>query len=105
MCIRDRDGSVWNYVFVGCSVASLYDKTNISNGPNGEWPYLSYTKVSETPECQEKPFLMKNDDGKYGVYVPAVRKNSTGVSWANENEGEFIDLDRFYVAKPSDRCV
>ena len=99
------DGSVWNYVFVGCSVASLYDKTNISNGPNGEWPYLSYTKVSETPECQEKPFLMKNDDGKYGVYVPAVRKNSTGVSWANENEGEFIDLDRFYVAKPSDSAT
>lgn len=99
------DGSVWNYVFVGCSVASLYDKTNISNGPNGEWPYLSYTKVSETPECQEKPFLMKNDDGKYGVYVPAVRKNSTGVSWANGNEGEFIDLDRFYVAKPSDSAT
>lgn len=30
------------------------------------------------------------------VYMyPAVRKNSTGVSWANENEGEFIDLEPF----------
>lgn len=100
------DGSVWNYVFVGCKTASLYDSATVKNGPDGEWPYAQYTKVTDTPEIQEKPFLMKNDNGDYGVFVPSVRKNVSGVSWNSEgSEGEFIGLDKFYIAKPTDTAA
>ena len=100
------DGSVWNYVFVGCKLSSLYNTSTVSNGPSGEWPYLSYTKVTQSPEIQEKTFLMKNDSGEYGVFVPSVRKNASGVSWNSEgSEGEFISLDQFYVAKPTDSAA
>lgn len=101
------DGSVWNYVFVGCEVKSLYDTTGtVQNGPNGEWPYQAYTKISETPEVQEKPFLTVDEYGDYGVFVPELRKNAKGVSWDGEDiNGEFIGLDEFYVAKPSDSAA
>lgn len=101
------DGSVWNYVFVGCEVKSLYDTTGtVKNGPNGEWPYQAYTKVSEAPEVQEKPFLTVDEYGEYGVFVPELRKNAKGVSWDGEDiNGEFIGLDEFYVAKPSDSAA
>lgn len=101
------DGSVWNYVFVGCEVKSLSDTTGTAaNGPNGEWPYAAYTKVTKTPEVQEKPFLTVDEYGDYGVFVPALRKNSTGVSWdGGEIEGEIIGIEEFYVAKPGDSAA
>lgn len=101
------DGSVWNYVFVGCEMKSLYDTTGtVTNGPNGEWPYQAYTKISEAPEVQEKPFLTVDEYGDYGVFVPELRKNAKGVSWDDEDiNGEFIYLDEFYVAKPSDSAA
>ena len=101
------DGSVWNYVFVGCEVKSLYDTAGtVKNGPDGEWPYQSYTKVSEAPEVQEKPFLIVDEYGDYGVFVPALRKNAKGVSWDGEEiDGEIIGLEEFYVAKPSDSAA
>ena len=44
--------------FVGCEVKPLLDtNAEVKNGPDGEWPYLAYTKVTKTPEVQEKPFL------------------------------------------------
>ncbi len=99
------DGSVWNYVFVGCQVKSLYDKTNqIKNGPDGEWPYAQYTKVDNTPVIQEKPFLTVDESGNYGVFVPERRKDASGVSW-DDVKGETIGLDKFYVAKPTDSAA
>ena len=98
------DGSVWNYVFVGCQVSSLYGTdTTPKNGPDGEWPYVQNTKITNTPEIQEKPFLTVDDAGNYGVFVPALRKNEAGVSWDGASiEGETLALDTFYVAKSSD---
>lgn len=99
------DGSVWNYVFVGCEVKSLYNNT-VKNGPDGGWPNQAYTKVTNTPQVQEKPFLTVDENGEYGVFVPALRKNSRGVSWDGEEvAGEFIGIDRFYVAKPTDTAA
>lgn len=100
------DGSVWNYVFVGCEFTSLLDKdSTVTNGPNGEWPYAAYTKVSESPEIQEKPFLVYNN-GAYGVFVPKLRENAKGVSWDGDTvEGETIPLDQFYIAKPTDTAA
>ena len=101
------EGSVWNYVFVGCEFKSLYDTNNtVKNGPDGEWPVAQYTKVTKSPEVQEKPFLTVDDKGEYGVFVPELRKDSSGVSWDGDSiKGETISLDDFYIAKPGDSAA
>lgn len=102
------DGNVWNYVFVGCEFDSLLDADNtVKNGPDGEWPYAQYTKISETPKVQEKPFLIYDKEyEEYGVFVPTLRENAKGVSWTEDNlDGYIIPLDEFYVAKPTDTAA
>lgn len=88
------EGVVWNNVLVGCG-------SNVKGVEKG-WPYAANTVVEKTPEEVEKPFLTVND-GKYSVFVPKVKNNTVGVSWSGDKvDGEFIDLDKFYVAKPGD---
>ncbi|MFQ9515258.1 MAG: sialidase [Eubacterium sp.] len=92
------EGVVWNNVLVGCGATV--------KGSEGQWPYAANTVVAKTPEEVEKPFLTIDDNGDYGVFVPEIKKNSEGVSWDGENiAGEFIGLDSFYVAKPTDTAA
>ncbi|MBS1800354.1 MAG: coagulation factor 5/8 type domain-containing protein [Acidobacteria bacterium] len=85
-------GSNWNMVFVG-----------VPKMPEGEWPQPPYTKVATTPVVREKPFLVVDAKGGYGVRVPSLRTNSVGVTWrGGETPGKTISLAKFYVAKPSD---
>jgi hypothetical protein len=83
-------GSNWNMVFVG-----------IKNLPAGEWPSPPYTKVAETPIVREKPFLQADAAGNYSVRVPALRSNSSGVSWhGGSTPGKSIPLSKFFIAQP-----
>jgi predicted heme/steroid binding protein len=42
-------------------------------------------------------------DGSYSVFVPALRSNSAGMTWANgPADGQSISLSKFYVAQPGD---
>jgi hypothetical protein len=85
-------GSNWNMVFVG-----------VNRPPDGEWPQLPFTKVAEVPVVKEKPFLVVDSKGMYGVRVPSLRINSTGVTWhGGETPGTTIPLSKFFIAKPSD---
>ena len=62
----------------------------------------SSTKIDETPVIREKPFLYI-DEGVYKVFVPALRRNASGVSWTDTDMGEGYSLDLekdFYVARP-----
>jgi len=82
-------GSNWNMVFVG-----------IPHPPQGEWPNPPYTKVDATPIVREKPFLEVNGQGKWSVHVPALRKNSVGVTWhGGSTPGRSIPLNDFYIAR------
>jgi len=82
--------AVWNTVFVGCD-----------NAPSGQFPDPAYTVVDRTPIIREKPYLYIDAKGGYNVFVPSMRRNSLGVSWANgSTPGESIPLDRFYIARP-----
>ncbi len=55
---------------------------------------------------REKPFLYVDSAGAYQVFVPALRQNTQGVSWANGNTpGSSIPLTQFYVAKPGDTAA
>ena len=82
-------GSNWNMVFVG-----------VKNAPEGEWPKPVYTKVAETPVVREKPFLMVDAEGRYGVRVPSLVRDSAGITWkSGSTPGKTIPLSRFYIAR------
>lgn len=70
-----------------------------------------FTEITNTPQISEKPFLYLDGD-EYKVFVPAVRKNTRGVSWgegkANGGMGEGKSLsllEDFYIAKPEDKAA
>jgi len=52
----------------------------------------SATKIETTPLIREKPFLYY-DDGRYKVFVPALRKEAIGVSWTDDYIGDGYSLD------------
>jgi hypothetical protein len=85
-------GVNWNGVFQG-----------VKNAPGNTWDKNTnpYTTVDTTPIVREKPFLYLGDDGEYKVFVPAVRKDSTGITWSKDNMGvgQSMDISKFYVAK------
>ena len=85
------ENGVWNMVFVGQEASST---------PYGEWPYAPYTTASESPKVQEKPYICYDDEKGYGVMVPIMRKNATGISWDKKVTGTFYSLNTFYIADP-----
>ena len=46
----------------------------------------------------EKPYLYYDKEVGYGVFVPEVKEESTGIDWSME--GTTIKIQDFYVAKP-----
>ena len=88
-------GSNWNMVFVG-----------VPHPPAGEFPTpgARYTKVARTPLVREKPYLFVDAQGRYAVRVPALRRNSVGVSWAQRAvpPGRTLPISQFYIARPGD---
>jgi hypothetical protein len=82
-------GSNWNMVFVGAV-----------NAPANSFPYPPYTTVGQTPVVREKPFLYVDAAGNYQVFVPAVRSNSSGTSWATGTPaGSSLPISQFYIVK------
>lgn len=83
-------GANWNMVFVG-----------VVSPPAGEWPNPPYTKIARVPIVREKPFLEVDPSGKYRVRVPALRADSSGITWrAGSTPGKSIPLSEFYLARP-----
>ncbi|MDD7793350.1 galactose-binding domain-containing protein [Clostridium sp. 'White wine YQ'] len=88
------NGGNWNMVFVGNNGAPTNDSS---------FPSVPNTVVGQTPVVREKPFLTIDSNGKYSVFVPALRSNSQGISWANGmGQGTSMSIDQFYIAR-SDR--
>ncbi len=83
-------GSNWNMVFVG-----------VPTPPVGEWPTPPYTKIAASPVVREKPYLQVDAKGNYSVRVPALQRDSAGITWhGGSTPGESIALSRFYIARP-----
>ena len=86
------NGGVWNMVFVGNNSA-----------PAGTWPQNPYTTIDRTPEEREKPYLYVDGSDKYYVFVPELKTDTKGITWAaGPTPGESIPIDQFYIAR-SDR--
>jgi hypothetical protein len=84
------NGSNWNMVFAG-----------VQGAPTNTFPTPPYTTVAQTPVVREKPFLSIDGAGKYQVFVPGLKTNASGTSWANgAAPGTPIPIDQFYIAKP-----
>jgi hypothetical protein len=82
-------GHNWNMVFVG-----------VPNPPPGEWPNPVYTKIAQVPIIREKPFLAVDKAGRYSVNVPALRSNSSGITWhGGSTPGRSIPIRDFYIAR------
>ncbi|MFI5589358.1 RICIN domain-containing protein [Amycolatopsis sp. NPDC051758] len=83
-------GSNWNMVFAG-----------VQGAPANTFPAPPYTTVGQTPVVREKPFLYIDNAGNYQVFVPGVKTNAAGTSWANGTApGSSLPIDQFYIAKP-----
>jgi hypothetical protein len=83
-------GSNWNMVFVG-----------VVSPPAGDWPSPPYTKVDRVPVVREKPFLTVDSKSNWSVRVPALQRNTKGITWhGGSTPGQSIPLAHFYVAQP-----
>ena len=59
------------------------------------------TVLPTSPVTEEEPFLYADSGGGYQVFVPAVRHDSSGPSWAGGSEaGSSLPLSKFFVASP-----
>jgi hypothetical protein len=86
----DWTGANWNLVFMG-----------VPRPPAGEWPNPPFTKVDRTPIVREKPFLAVDSKGNWSVRVPALWRDSIGVTWHDgSTPGKSIPLAHFYIAQP-----
>ncbi|OLR93719.1 RICIN domain-containing protein [Actinokineospora bangkokensis] len=81
-------GSNYNMVFVGDTGA-----------PASTFPNPPHTNIAKTPVVREKPFLHVDPSGAYKVFVPDVRRDSTGPSWTGTPAGRDLPLSDFYVVR------
>jgi hypothetical protein len=92
---------VWNQVFVGVTGAPAQNFPPTTSNPNPK--PNPYTTIATAPVTREKPFLYADGNGNFNVFVPALQKNSSGVTWANgPATGSSIPISDFYIAKPTD---
>jgi hypothetical protein len=60
------------------------------------------TVLSSSPVTEEEPFLYTDSSGNFNVFIPAVRHDSSGPSWASGSEaGTSLPLSSFFIASPS----
>ena len=84
---------VWNQVFMGDNGAPA---TSFAAGVG------QYTTLPTTPVSEEEPFLYTSGDSAMRVFVPALRRNSVGPSYAEgHTAGQSLPLSDFIVATPS----
>jgi hypothetical protein len=83
-------GSNWNQVFVG-----------VQGAPANSFPSPPYTTIASAPVVREKPYLYVDAAGAYQVFVPALRRNTSGTTWASSAPaGESLPIGTFHIVKP-----
>jgi hypothetical protein len=88
---------VWNQVFSGVVGAppQSFGSTPFDPPP--------YTTLATSPVTRERPFLYVDSSGDYRVFVPALRRDSVGTTWAaGPAAGTSIAIRKFFIARPTD---
>ncbi|MFB7948853.1 hypothetical protein ACFC6L_28505 [Kitasatospora phosalacinea] len=89
------DGGVWNMVFSG-----------VQGAPATTFPNPPETTLATTPVSRDVPYLYVDGAGKYRVFLPSLRTNATGPSWASgSTPGSSLPMSRFYVVKAGDTAA
>ena len=97
--IGSWSNGVWNQVFCGDPGAPAQSFSGNSGDSGGTAPY---TTLGTCPTTEEAPYLYTDSSGNYNVFVPSLRTNSSGPSWANGNTpGSSLPLSSFYVVTSS----
>ena len=87
--MRGWEGANWNMMFMG-----------VEGAPASTFPEPANTTLPSVPLVREKPFLLVDGVGGWHVFVPALRLDARGTSWASSRpEGALIPLDRFFIAR------
>jgi hypothetical protein len=87
--MRGWEGANWNMMFMG-----------VDGAPASTFPEPANTTLPSVPLVREKPFLLVDAAGGWHVFVPALRRDGRGTSWASGRpEGSLIPLDRFFIAR------
>jgi hypothetical protein len=61
-----------------------------------------YTTLATSPLTREKPFLYVDSAGQYQVFVPALRHDSAGTTWAGgPAAGTSVPIGDFFIATPT----
>jgi Chitobiase/beta-hexosaminidase C-terminal domain len=85
-------GGVWNMVFSG-----------VGGAPSNTFPSPPETTLATTPVSRDVPYLFIDSAGKYRVFLPSLRTNASGPSWASgSTPGTSLPMSQFYVVKASD---
>ncbi len=88
-------GGVWNMVFSGTTGA-----------PANTFPNPPETTLGTTPVSRDVPYLFIDSTGKYRVFLPSLRTNASGPSWASgSTPGTSLPMSQFYVVKASDTAA
>ncbi|NUS10333.1 MAG: hypothetical protein HOY69_02820 [Streptomyces sp.] len=88
-------GGVWNMVFSG-----------VNGAPASTFPNPPETTLATTPVSRDVPYLYLDGSGKYRVFLPSLRTNASGPSWANGNTpGTSLPMSQFYVVKAGDTAA
>jgi len=88
-------GSVWNMVFSG-----------VTGAPAQSFPNPPMTTLATTPTSRDVPYLYVDSSGNYHVFVPSLRTNASGASWANgSTPGTSLPMSQFFVATPSNTAA
>ncbi|MCZ4102987.1 MULTISPECIES: chitobiase/beta-hexosaminidase C-terminal domain-containing protein [Streptomyces] len=88
-------GGVWNMVFSGTTGA-----------PANTFPNPPETTLATTPVSRDVPYLYVDGTGKYRVFLPSLRTNASGASWANgSTPGTSQPMSQFYVVKAGDTAA
>jgi len=88
---------VWNQVFSGVIGAppQSFGSTPFNPPP--------YTTLATSPVTRERPFLYLDAAGQYQVFVPALRRDAVGTTWATgAAAGTSVPLRAFFLARPTD---
>ena len=82
---------VWNQVFSG-----------VIGAPAADYPANPYTVLATSPVTREKPYLYVDAAGRYRVFLPALRHDTAGTTWAagKTEQGTSVSIDTFFIARP-----
>lgn len=91
-----RNSEFRNWTKSDINMVFLGDKGNIPDN----YPNPKNTIIEKTPVIKERPFIVFDEKEGYGIQIPDLRTDYTGVSW-KEGGSTFRSIDTFYVAHPN----